>query len=111
MKKQTILFCPDHPKGTFPETEETMKLIQELIDSAVRELEKGSRSSDMVGNLPYYPMFLTINGKHPETFCRTVKKRAGRTGPKRLRKSTSVDTQWKMELSPILTRKPVQNRK
>ena len=44
-----------------------MKLIQELIDSAVRELEKGSRSSDMVGNLPYYPMFLTINGKHPET--------------------------------------------
>lgn len=63
-----------------------MKLIQELIDSAVRELEKGSRSSDMVGNLPYYPMFLTINGKHPETFYRTVKKRAGRTWPQAVEK-------------------------
>lgn len=63
-----------------------MKSIQELIDSAVRELEKGSRSSDMVGNLPYYPMFLTINGKHPEAFYRTVKKRLGRTWPQAVEK-------------------------
>ena len=55
--------------------------IAQLIDRAVRELENTSRSSDMVGNQPCYPMYLAVSSKEFQAAGHRFRRKLGRAWP------------------------------
>ena len=60
--------------------------IAQLIDRAVRELENTSRSSDMVGNQPCYPMYLAVSSKEFQAAGHRFRRKLGRAWPQAIGK-------------------------
>lgn len=58
-----------------------MSSIEQLIESATRELEKTSSMSDMVGNRPHYPMWVAFNSAESESTYKIIYRKLERIWP------------------------------
>ena len=88
--------------------------IAQLIDRAVRELENTSRSSDMVGNQPCYPMYLAVSSKEFQAAGHRFRRKLGRAWPQAIGKiamsAYTVAEDGSLELRDIQTGDPVEHR-
>ena len=88
--------------------------IAQLIDRAVRELENTSRSSDMVGNQPCYPMYLAVSSKEFQAAGHRFRRKLGRAWPQAIGKiamsAYTVAKDGSLELRDIQTGDPVEQR-